>query len=99
MCNPIATHGAWLKIGAEFTTSSGRFRCTDIGTRTIVAIKVDSATISTRLPDGTVSQRFLNGEEAEREGWFKGPPYAVAEHVFDEDALGDCAPVSVIPTA
>jgi hypothetical protein len=25
-----------------------------------------------------------------REGWMNGPPYALAEHVFDEDALPVC---------
>jgi hypothetical protein len=30
-----------FKIGMEFNTGSGRWRCTDIGTRTICAIKLD----------------------------------------------------------
>ena len=30
-----------FRIGTEFTTGTGRWRCTDIGTRTIVAIKLD----------------------------------------------------------
>ncbi len=29
-----------FQIGIEFTTASGRWRCTDIGTRTIIAIKI-----------------------------------------------------------
>jgi hypothetical protein len=28
-------------IGAEFMTNSGRWRCTDVGTRTIAAIRLD----------------------------------------------------------
>ncbi|MDC7786150.1 hypothetical protein PQJ75_03670 [Rhodoplanes sp. TEM] len=28
-------------IGCEFLTASGRWRCTDVGTRTIVAIRLD----------------------------------------------------------
>jgi hypothetical protein len=30
-----------FKIGIEFLTATGRWRCTDIGTRTIAAIKLD----------------------------------------------------------
>lgn len=29
---------------------------------------------------------------AESVGWFKGPPYAIAEMVFDEDDLAGCDP-------
>jgi len=30
-----------FKIGTEFMTAAGRWRCTDVGTRTIVAIRLD----------------------------------------------------------
>ena len=30
-----------FKIGTEFMTETGRWRCTDVGTRTIAAIKLD----------------------------------------------------------
>lgn len=66
-----------LAIGSEFRTKGGRFRVTDIGTRTIIAIRIDSLTLN----DG----RVLDGATAEAEGWFNGPSYAVAEIVFDED--------------
>lgn len=55
-----------FKIGDEFTTATGTWRCTDIGTRTMIAIKIS---------------------DYEAQSWFNGPPYAVVEHVFDEDAL------------
>lgn len=53
-------------IGREFWTETGRWRCTDVGTRTIIAVKLDEH------PDD----------------WYNGPPYAVAEHVFDEYDFG-----------
>lgn len=56
-------------IGLEFYTSSGKWRCTDIGTRVIVAIKLDKTD----------------------ESWYNGPPYAVAEVVFDEYYLPGCS--------
>jgi len=59
-----------FKIGLEFLTATGRWRCTDVGQRTIVAIKLD-----------------LDHDPA----WYNGPPYPVAEHVFDEDSIEDCS--------
>ena len=34
-------HHSAFKIGTEFITETGRWRCTDVGTRTIAAIKLD----------------------------------------------------------
>ncbi|MGH6899756.1 MAG: hypothetical protein ACREJ5_24935 [Geminicoccaceae bacterium] len=58
-----------FRIGLEFMTATGRWRCTDVGTRTIAAIKLDR-------PDDS--------------SWFNGPPYAVAEQVFDEYDIEAC---------
>ena len=58
-------------FGTEFMTGAGRWRCTDVGTRTIVAIPLD-------LDHDT--------------WWYSGPPYPVAEMVFDEDGMEDCDP-------
>ena len=58
-----------FRIGCEFLTAAGRWRCTDVGTRTIAAIRLD-----------------LDHEPR----WYNGPPYAVAEHVFDEDDFEGC---------
>lgn len=55
-------------IGAPFFTNTGAWVCTDKGTRTIVAIKVDEHDMS----------------------WLSGPPYFVAETVFDEHDIEGC---------
>jgi len=60
-------------IGCEFMTGSGKWRCTDIGTRVIVAIRIDDH------PDDP--------------SWYNGPPYAVAEHTFDEYDQEGCTPL------
>jgi|SRR4029077_12255069 len=60
-----------FKIGTEFLTGSGRWRCTDVGKRTIAAIKLD---------------------HDDDPSWYNGPPYAVAEHVFDEYDLEGISP-------
>jgi hypothetical protein len=58
-----------FQIGTSFWTVTGEWRCTDIGRRTVTAIK-------------------LNGDHDP--SWFSGPPYAVAEEVFDEDSIKGC---------
>ena len=60
-----------FRIGLEFLTAAGRWRCTDIGRRTIAAIRLDH--------DGDPS-------------WYNGPPYAVAEWVFDEYDIEGLSP-------
>jgi len=74
-----------FRIGDEFTCGEGRYRCTDIGTRTVVAIRVDETQISTKREGEAVTTRTVSGAEAEAMGWFSGPPYGVLEHLFDED--------------
>jgi hypothetical protein len=60
-------------IGCAFLTGAGRWRCTDIGTRVIVAMCMDTH------PDDP--------------SWYNGPPYAVAESVFDEEDQQGCTPL------
>jgi hypothetical protein len=58
-------------------------------TRTIVALRVDRVEVGSEPPE---RRRTLSRAEAEAEGWFNGPPYAVAESVFDEYDLEGCSP-------
>jgi hypothetical protein len=77
-------------VGRIFWRGGRQWHCTDLGTRTVIAIRIDSVDVGSNNPD---LRRTLSRAEAEAEGWFNGPPYAVAEHVFDEDGIQDCAPV------
>ena len=70
-------------IGREFWTETGRWRCTDVGTRTICAIRLELHEVVARHLDGTRTT-----DVTDELSWFTGPPYAVAEHVFDEDSFG-----------
>ena len=78
-----------FKIGETFWCGGRQWRCTDIGTRTIVAIRVDRVEVGSDMPE---RRRILSRAEAEAEGWFNGPPYAVAESVFDEYDMEACSP-------
>ena len=84
-------HGDF-QIGTMFASDGHLFRCTDVGSRTIIAIRVDEVEMVTKAGSETTSS-ILPQAAAEAQGWFNGPPYGVAELVFDEDDLEGCAPV------
>lgn len=77
-----------FRIGETFWCGGRQWRCTDIGTRTVIAIRIDGVDV-----DGTNPglRRTLSRAEAEADGWFDGPAYAVCEVVFDEDSLPGCS--------
>jgi hypothetical protein len=66
-------------IDREFWTETGRWRCTDVGTRTICAISLEPHETVTLHEGGTQTHGISDDPS-----WFNGPPYAVVEHVFDE---------------
>jgi hypothetical protein len=86
--DPLPMRHSDFVIGGTFWCSGRMWRCTDIGTRTVVAIRVDGVDVGSNMPE---RRRTLSQSEAEAEGWFNGPPYAVAEVVFDEDGLKGCS--------
>ena len=73
-----------FNIGLEFATATGQWRCTDIGTRTIIAINISDKTVL------TVDDGLTRNQKIDASSWLNGPPYAVVEHVFDENDLGGC---------
>ena len=86
-----------FRIGAEFFTPAGKWRCTDVGNRVIVAISLE--------PRETVRVTYSESGERSEESFISndaqdlvGPPYSVAEHVFDEyDIKGCYATVDEVP--
>ncbi|RYY15629.1 MAG: hypothetical protein EON55_05980 [Alphaproteobacteria bacterium] len=79
-----------FRIGLEFYTATGRWRCTDIGTRTVLAISLDTAEITRNNMDGSLTTRKLTREQANQQNYFSGPPYGVVETSFDEYDLPGC---------
>ena len=79
-------------IGLEFRCAEKRWRCTDVGTRVIVAISLEPRDMA-RLEPG------LNGNSKRIETRYastdprdlNGPPYGVAESVFDEYDVESCS--------
>ena len=76
-------------IGSEFYTSTGKWRCTDVGTRVIVAISLEPRTLVRLRREETgedVQESFSSDDPRD----LVGPPYMVSEHVFDENSIDGC---------
>ena len=81
-----------FRIGDIFFCGGKRWRCTDIGSRIVAAICLDGVNVVTYSPvSRRQSHSRLGAEKADSEGWFKGPPYAVTESVFDEYDQKGCS--------
>lgn len=76
-------------IGTEFFTETGKWRCTDVGTRVIVAISLeprDMVRVRREESGEHIEERFISDDPHD----LAGPPYMVAEQVFDEYNLEGC---------
>ena len=78
-------------MGQAFTTGHGLWRCTDIGTRTVIAIRIDAAEVVAVL-GGRETQSVVDPRRDP--SWLNGPPYALAETVFDEYDFAVLRPVA-----
>ena len=86
-----------FQVGVEFFTPAGKWRCTDVGTRVIVAISLElrETVRVTYSESGERNEESFISDDAQ--DWV-GPPYSVAEHVFDEYAVQGCyATVEEVP--
>ena len=81
-----------FRIGQPFLCGGKRWRCTDIGTRAIVAICLEPhEVVSTENSEVAESEHHTVTDDP---SWFTGPPYAVVEEVFDEYDLDVCSPMN-----
>ena len=81
-----------FRIGLEFWCGGKRWRCTDVGSRVVVAISLEAhEVVEIERVRGELGppqeKRSLTNEAS----WLNGPPYAVVEEVFDEYSLPDCS--------
>jgi len=79
-----------FKIGKKFWINKDQYLCTDIGTRVVVAIHLRIADIVTMHSDGKTEKMKINLSN-DKNGWLKGPPYAVTEMIIDENDLPSCS--------
>ena len=78
-------------IGLEFWCGGKRWRCTDVGSRVVVAISLEPhEVVSAAVDPNDRSKRIEQRSMTDDPSWLHGPPYGVVEHVFDEDSVEAC---------
>jgi hypothetical protein len=80
-----------FQIGLPFWCGGKRWRCTDVGTRVIIAISLEPheiVEIQLSAADRVVRERRSVTEEP---SWLRGPPFAVPEQIFDEHDMQGCS--------
>jgi hypothetical protein len=83
-------------VGLEFWCGGKRWRCTDVGSRVIVAISLEPHEIvSVWSSEANATVRYQYRRLTDDPVWHNGPPYAIVEEVFDEYSLPGCSPASV----
>ena len=80
-----------FRIGMEFWCGGRRWRCTDVGTRVVVGICLEPHEVVTVTREAGVGATTTTRTMTADTTWFKGPPYAVAEEVFDEHSIDGCS--------
>ena len=81
-----------FSIGLDFWCDGRRWRCTDVGTRVVVAISLEPHEVfHVTLDPKDRTKKLMARELTSDPSWLNGPPYAVAEHVFDESDIEGCS--------
>jgi hypothetical protein len=81
-----------FRIGTEFWCGGRRWRCTDVGTRVVVGVCLEPHQVVTVTANVVESGgSTITRRTARDESWLAGPPYALAEEVFDEHSIGACS--------
>jgi len=77
-------------IGQEFWCGGKRWRCTDIGTRVVIAVCLEPHEVVTlvggKRGDASREERHITDDPS----WHVEPPYAIEECVFDEYDMAGC---------
>jgi hypothetical protein len=81
-----------FSIGLGFWCDGRRWRCTDVGTRVVVAISLEPhEVVQVTLDPKDRTKKSIARELTSDPSWLNGPPYAVDEHVFDESDIEGCS--------
>lgn len=81
-----------FRIGTEFWCGGKRWRCTDVGSRVIVAMSLEAHEVVDYVPSASGAgpgrlERYFTDDPS----WLTGPPFAIVENVFDEYDLPSCS--------
>jgi hypothetical protein len=81
-----------FRIGINFLCGGKRWRCTDVGSRVVVALSLEPHEVVESVPrterehPGQLKQYMTDDPS-----WLVGPPYPVVECVFDEGDFAACS--------
>lgn len=83
---------ARFRIGLKFWCGGKRWCCTDVGTRVITAVSLEPHDVAEIIFPGDLSTvSYTRTYMTDDSSWLTGPPYQIAEIVFDEDDIGACS--------
>lgn len=86
---------AEFNVGGVFRCGGKRWLCTDKGTRVVVAVCLtvcQDNDYARALPETDQERAWERKSHEVDPSWLQGPPYALAEHVFDENDMKGCEP-------
>lgn len=84
-----------FQVGQRFKCGGKAWLCTDKGTRVVIAICLTvcrSNDWARGLPEAIQDKVWEREPREVDPSWLHGPPYALAEHVFDENDQEGCEP-------
>lgn len=89
---PLAMIHSDFSIGTEFWSGDKRWRCTDVGTRVVVAICLEPREMVRLESDPTdptrrIQTKYISNDPRD----LNGPPYGIVEIAFDEYDIGTCS--------
>lgn len=83
-----------FRLGQTFFCGEKRWRCTDIGTRVIVAISLEPhVQVKVNIDPNDRSRRTEIRSLSDDPDSQNGPPYGIAETVFDENDMPGCSTI------
>ena len=81
-----------FSIGLEFLCGDKRWKCTDVGTRVVTAICLDPREmVHSEVDPNDKAKRVQTRHVSTDHRDLYGPPYGVAESVFDEYDMEACS--------
>lgn len=81
-----------FSLGLDFWCGDKRWRCTDIGSRVVIAICLEPREmVRSEVDPSEKSKRIQTRYVSDDPRDLNGPPYGVVESVFDEYAMEGCS--------
>lgn len=82
-----------FKIGERFACGGKTWQVTDVGTRVVIAVDLSPVEVTRTVTFLGRYQSVMKRLEGV-DDWLSGPPYAIAEEVFDENDILGCEAMS-----